>query len=369
MVENYLCSSYLRYKKPNQPAPANVQKADRFNQSIQTDVFWIRTDKKKCPIMAILDSATKYQVACQVQTEQTQDYITSLERQWIAHFGVPEELVTDEGRGWLSNEFMEWSGNHSINHKVAPDEAHERLDQIERRHAILRKAIEVYVHDLKLEGKDGIRQALTYILPQLNVQPTVAGFSPTQWVLGYQPAQPGLLQSSSCALHEHETGEKNLHQRNVAKTAILSIYLSISYLSIYLFSYLVNYLAVYLPIYLIIYLSIYLSIYQTIYLFSYLSVYLPMYLSVYLSVPTGITGIANVWSNLDHFSKNIEKRSISRRKVRLPPPKLKLRIYLAGFLAMFTRAHTTPSAPPVRADFRTCLDGSRTNWWTLQNKT
>ena len=32
-------------------------------------------------------------------------------------------------------------------------------------------------------------------------------------------------------------------------------------------------------------------------------------------------------------------------------PKLKLRIYLAGFLAMFTRAHTTPSAPPVRADY------------------
>ena len=77
------------------------------------------------------------------------------------------------------------------------------------------------MHDLKLEGREGIRQALTYILPQLNAQPTVAGFSPTQWVLGYQPAQPGLLQSSSCALHEHETFEKHLHQRNVAKTAIL----------------------------------------------------------------------------------------------------------------------------------------------------
>ena len=221
VAENYLCSSCLRYKKPNQPAPANVQKADRFNQSIQADVFWIRTDKKKWPIMAILDSATKYQTACQVQTEQTQDYILSLERHWIAHFGVPEELVTDEGRGWLSNEFMEWSDSHSISHKVAPGEAHQRLGQVERRHAVLRKAIEVYMHDLKLEGREGIRQALTYILPQLNAQPTVAGFSPTQWVLGYQPAQPGLLQSSSCALHEHETFEKHLHQRNVAKTAIL----------------------------------------------------------------------------------------------------------------------------------------------------
>ena len=221
VAENYLCSSCLRYKKPNQPAPATTNKAERFNQTIQADVFWVRTDKKKWPILAVLDCATKYQVACQIQSEQTQDYIQSLERHWIAHFGPPEELITDEGRGWLSNEFMNWSDEHSISHKVAPGEAHERLGQVERRHSVLRKAIEVYMHDLQLEGRDGIRQALTYILPQINAQPTVAGFSPTQWVLGYQPAQPGLLHSGSCALHGHEDFEKHLHQRNVAKTAIL----------------------------------------------------------------------------------------------------------------------------------------------------
>lgn len=70
--------------------------------------------------MATLDIATKNQVAWQVQTEQTQDYITPLKRHWISHFGVPEELVTDEGRGWLSNEFLDWTDSHSISHKVAP---------------------------------------------------------------------------------------------------------------------------------------------------------------------------------------------------------------------------------------------------------
>ena len=45
VAENYLCSSCLRYKKPNQPAPATVQKADHFNQSIQADVFWIREEE------------------------------------------------------------------------------------------------------------------------------------------------------------------------------------------------------------------------------------------------------------------------------------------------------------------------------------
>ena len=58
-------------------------------------------------------------------------------------------------------------------------------------------------------------------------------------------------------------------------------------------------------------------------------------MSIMRSVPTGITGIANVGSNFGHFSINIEKHSISRRT----PPKLKLRIYLAGFLAIYTSLH------------------------------
>ena len=61
-------------------------------------------------------------MACQAQSEQTSDYITGVERHWIAHFGPPG-MVTDEGH--LSDE-------HSIAHEVAPGEAHERLGQVER---------------------------------------------------------------------------------------------------------------------------------------------------------------------------------------------------------------------------------------------
>jgi hypothetical protein len=81
----------------------------------------------------------------------------------------------------------EWTDPLSIIHEVAPGEAHTRLSLVEQRHAVLRKSIEVYMMDLDLHGPDGIRTALTYILPQLNAQPTVSGFSPAQWLLGYQP--------------------------------------------------------------------------------------------------------------------------------------------------------------------------------------
>ena len=211
VAENYLCSSCLRYKKPNQAAPASIKEAQHFNQVVQSDVFWIKLGKKKMPILAILDVATRFQAAALLDSERTQDYIKALERHWVAHFGVPQQLITDEGRGWLSDEFGQWTDEHSILHNVAPGEAHERLGHVERRHSVLRKALEVYMHDLSLEDRDGVKQALAYVLPQLNAQPTVSGYSPTQWVLGYQPAQPGLLSSADCALKTSDDFEEHLH--------------------------------------------------------------------------------------------------------------------------------------------------------------
>ena len=43
-------------------------------------------------------------------------------------------------------------------------------------------AIEIYMGDMKVHGPSSIRQALTYVVPQLNDTVTVAGYSPSQWL-------------------------------------------------------------------------------------------------------------------------------------------------------------------------------------------
>ena len=113
----------------------------------------------------------------------------------VAHFGVPGQLLTDEGRPWLSGIMDEWTTAHGLQHKVAPGEAHERLAIVERRHALIRKAVEIYLDDVKVDHVEGIKEALTFVVPQLNATPMVAGFSPSQWVLGYQPSIAGDLLS------------------------------------------------------------------------------------------------------------------------------------------------------------------------------
>ena len=203
---SYVCSACQRYKKPNQTAPSTLAKSDHFNQRLQADVFLIKDGDKKFAVLSCVDSATKYQTATLVPDEKTSNLIAGLERCWIAHFGPPETLVTDEGRGWLSDPMALWTDEHSIHHDVAPGEAHTRLSLVERRHAVLRKSIEVYMQDLQLHGADGIRSALTILdlhsaaakcsAHSFRLQPfTIAfGVSTTgQWTFDFRPDHPCAL--------------------------------------------------------------------------------------------------------------------------------------------------------------------------------
>ena len=103
--------------------------------------------------------ATRYTAACLLRSKCSEEYIKALERFWIAHFGVPGQLLTDEGRPWLSGIMDEWTTAHGLQHRVARGEAHERLAIVERRHALIRKAVEIYLDDVKVDHVEGIKEA------------------------------------------------------------------------------------------------------------------------------------------------------------------------------------------------------------------
>ena len=222
VARTFQCQACLKYKKPNQAAPASMKTVFRFNQSIQADTMWIKTGDNKIPVLSIVDEGTKFQGACVIDTEKAEHYIQSLERHWIAHFGTPQRLITDEGRGWLHDDFAAWTDSLNIQHVVAAGEAHERLSLVERRHAVLRKAVEVYLMDFGMSGASAVRQALAYVVPQMNNNPGTSGFSPAQWALGQSPSFPGeLLGNNLNPVHLGATFEDELSRRAVAKMAIV----------------------------------------------------------------------------------------------------------------------------------------------------
>ena len=195
-----------------------------MRRKLLADVFWVKPGNVKYPVLSIVDAATKYQTAAVIHAEKGDDYIAAIERCWVRHFGLPQIFATDEGRGWLGAEFNSWTSTHGILHEVAPGEAHQKLALVERRHQILRKAIEVYMQDMSLMGTNGIRQALCYVLPQINATPSVGGFSPSQWLLGKQIRLPGDLaldRMTPAQLDGHEDFEMLLKRRTAAKQALL----------------------------------------------------------------------------------------------------------------------------------------------------
>ena len=223
-AQSYQCAACLRYKKPNQVAPASAKLVKEFNEVIQSDVFWIRVGTKKFPILSVIDQATKFQAAALLHGERGEDLVAALERCWVRHFGAPQKLVSDEGRGWVGDQMEQWTNFNSVEHEVAPGEAHSRLALVERRHSVLRKAIELYLEEMKMDDDNGVRKALTYVLPQVNSAPTVAGFSPCQWLLGKQVRLPGELSLdhvNPALLGGHSHFEQLLQHRNAAKRALL----------------------------------------------------------------------------------------------------------------------------------------------------
>ena len=128
----------LHYKKPNQSSPSSLRsEAKQFGDVIQCDVMWIRVGKDKHPILSVIDQATKYQVATLLPSERGEHLVHGLERAWVKHFGVPTTLCSDEGRGWVGDTMNNWTSTNSVNHEVAPGEAHTRLALVERRHQVL----------------------------------------------------------------------------------------------------------------------------------------------------------------------------------------------------------------------------------------
>ena len=133
----------------------------------------------------MVDVATNYQLAALLHGERTENYCKALERHWFRHFGTPAVLITDEGRSWASDEMESFFVDHNIRHVVAPGEAHMKFGAIKRRNTILRKNIEIYITDRSLTSRDGLRKAMSYVLPQVNSAPTVADYSPSYNIIIY----------------------------------------------------------------------------------------------------------------------------------------------------------------------------------------
>ena len=192
------------------------------------DFFKVALQSGSATVAHMIDVASKYQAARVVHGETTTDAIHALEREWVRNFGNPKRLQVDEGRGFCSKDFVDWTDQHGIQLLAAPGEAHERMGAIERSHAVLREALETYLETEQITRTvENVKDALNYVPSQVNRLTHHKGFSPAQWVLGYDPALTGSISADIFNIPAQETillddeFAKTLNKRTAAAEAFL----------------------------------------------------------------------------------------------------------------------------------------------------
>ena len=197
-AHDYVCPTCAQLAPPNQVPKSSLRSATKLNQRLMADTFWVTLPKgRTVPVLSMLDAATKYVVARPLVSETSEQFLRALERGWVKLFGPPHVLQVDAHPSWASAAVRDWVTTHGVELLISPGEAHQRLAQVERRHQVLRRAIDVFMADTGGTTIDDLRRALDFLVPQVNNTISVQGYSPTQWVLGYQPDLPGMLLGSN----------------------------------------------------------------------------------------------------------------------------------------------------------------------------
>ena len=135
-------------QKPVQAPKTGLYKGTYFNHRVQADTMWLKIHRENkvraLPILIMSDTTTRLVSARLLPDEQTTSFQSALERTWIRHFGPMEILQVDEHRGWASDSMKEWCAQHHIEIVISPGQAHERLAILERRHQVIRRALELF---------------------------------------------------------------------------------------------------------------------------------------------------------------------------------------------------------------------------------
>jgi len=111
-------------KKPK-PKPQRNPPQPRFferstpHQMWQTDIFTFRLGGKNAYLIGFLDDYSRTVVGLDVFRSQTAEHVLEVYRTAIAEYGVPKEVLSDQGRQYCS-----WRGTTRFQAELRKDRVH-----------------------------------------------------------------------------------------------------------------------------------------------------------------------------------------------------------------------------------------------------
>ena len=102
----------------NPPRPRFFERATP-NQLWQSDIFTFRLGGKHAYLIGFLDDHSRYVVGLDVFRSQTAEHVLEVYRRAVAEYGVPKEMLTDQGRQYAS-----WRGTTRFEAELKKDRVH-----------------------------------------------------------------------------------------------------------------------------------------------------------------------------------------------------------------------------------------------------
>ena len=153
-------------------------------------------DIKGNRILHLIDLFSKYSVAVRVPYKESSTIINTIFKYWVAYFGCPSNVLTDNGCEFDNQYFCDMFQNLNIIVRTTGAESPWSNGVCERYNGVIEECIIKTLEDTKCS----FDVAVAWAVSAKNTLNTVHGFSPNQLVFGKNPSLPSVALNKPPAL-------------------------------------------------------------------------------------------------------------------------------------------------------------------------
>ena len=188
------CAICQKYKKaPSRPI-VSMPIATNFNQVVCMDLK--EFVHHKTWIFHLIDAATRYSAACLINTKHRDMIVKKIFQIWIAYFGSPQKILTDNGGEFSNDLFREMNEKMNVITWTTAGESPFSNGIVERHNKTLFVAMKKTMDDAKCSPE----VALAWSVSAKNALQNNNGFTPNQLVFGHNVNLPTVLSDQLPAL-------------------------------------------------------------------------------------------------------------------------------------------------------------------------
>ena len=205
------CNICQEYSKPSPRPVVGLPHASRFNETVAMALKFF--DGKI--ILHLIDHLTRFSSAIVVKSKEAKDIIEGVMKCWIAIFGPPEKILTENGDEFANKLFLELAETMNIRVMTTAAESPWSNGLVERHNATLAETL----HKVLAEHPVNLDVALAWSIQAKNSLTNVHGFAPVQLAIGFTPQLPNVMSNKPPALEQRSSQDVITDHLNCMKSA------------------------------------------------------------------------------------------------------------------------------------------------------